>query len=70
MHKYELTINWSDADAVFVAEAPELPRCMVHGYTQQAALEHLAQAIDLWLNTAREFGDPIPQPRRERAMSA
>ena len=55
---------------VFVAEAPELPGCTAHGDTQEAALEHIGQAIDLWLETAREFGDSIPEPKGERLMLA
>jgi len=35
-----------------------------------AALEHIRQAVDLWLETAREFGDPIPEPKGERLMLA
>ena len=66
MHKYEVIIYWSNADNAFVAEVPQLPGCSAHGSTQQAALEQVGQAIDLWLDTAREFGDPIPEPAGER----
>ncbi len=70
MHKYEIIIYWSNEDATFVAEAPELPGCMAHGDTQEAALQHINDAMDLWLETAREFGDPVPEPRGERLMLA
>lgn len=70
MHKYELIIYWSNEDGAFVAEAPELPGCAAHGETQETALANICQAIDLWLETAREFGDPIPQPKGERLMLA
>ena len=70
MHKYEVIIYWSTEDGVFVAEVPELPGCLAHGDTQQAALRNVNQAIDLWLDTAREFGDPIPEPKGERLMLA
>ena len=70
MHKYELIIYWSNIDGAFVAEAPELPGCAAHGETQEAALAHICQAIDLWIETAREFGDPIPEPKGERLMLA
>ena len=69
MHKYQVVIYWSSEDGVFVAEVPELPGCMAHGRTQQAALESVNAAIDLWLDTAREFGDPIPQPHSERLLA-
>ena len=70
MHKYEIIIYWSNEDDAYVAEAPELPGCAAHGDTQEAALLQIGQAIDLWLETAREFGDPIPEPKGERLMLA
>lgn len=70
MHKYEIIIYWSNEDQVFVAEVPELPGCMAHGKTQEAALAHANEAIQLWIETAREFGDPIPEPKGERLMLA
>ena len=70
MHKYEIIIYWSNEDATFVAEVPELPGCMAHGDTQEAALQHINDAMDLWIETAREFGDPIPEPKGERLMLA
>jgi len=35
-----------------------------------AALEHVEQAIGLWIETAREFGDPVPVAKGERLMLA
>ncbi|MGD0222207.1 MAG: type II toxin-antitoxin system HicB family antitoxin [Terriglobia bacterium] len=70
MHKYEIIIYWSNEDQVFVAEVPELPGCMAHGDTQEAALAHTNEAVQLWIDTAREFGDPIPEPKGERLMLA
>ncbi len=65
MHKYEIIIYWSDDDDVFIAEVPELPGCMAHGDTHEAALREANVAIALWLDTAAEFGDPIPEPAGE-----
>ena len=70
MHKYEVVIYWSDLDGVFVAEVPELPGCCAHGDTKPAALDSVESVIDLWIDTAREFGDPVPEPRGERLMLA
>ncbi|MCY3958982.1 MAG: type II toxin-antitoxin system HicB family antitoxin [Chloroflexi bacterium] len=69
-HKYEIILYWSREDCAFVAEVPELPGCVAHGDTQQAALRNVNQAMDLWLDTAREFGDPILQPKGERLTLA
>ena len=70
MHKYEIIIYWSNEDHVFVAEVPELPGCMAHGGTPEAALASAQHAIQLWIDTAREFGDPVPEPKGERLMLA
>jgi len=70
MHKYEIIIYWSKEDDAFIAEVPELPGCMAHGNNQSAALVQVNQAIELWLDTAREFGDPIPEPKGRRLLYA
>ncbi|RJP27655.1 MAG: type II toxin-antitoxin system HicB family antitoxin [Candidatus Omnitrophota bacterium] len=70
MYKYEIIIYWSDDDQVFIAAVPELAGCMAHGDTQQSALKHAQEAIQLWIDTAKEFGDPIPAPKGERLIYA
>ena len=70
MHKYEIIIYWSREDEVFVAEVPELPGCMAHGNTQQEALSNADEAIQLWIDTAEEFGDPVPEPKEQRLIFA
>ncbi len=70
MHKYEIILYWSDEDQVFVAEVPELPGCMAHGETQEIALANAQEATQLWIETALEFGDPVPQPKGRRLMLA
>ena len=70
MHKYEVIIYWSNEDAVFVAEVPELPGCTAHGASQEAALASAQEAMSLWIATAQEFGDPVPTPKGRRLMLA
>ncbi len=70
MHKYEIIIYWSNEDNAFVAVAPELRGCMAHGSTQEQALGNVREAIELWLETAKEFGDPIPVPKGRRLQLA
>lgn len=70
MHKYEIILYWSEDDRAFVAEVPQLPGCMAHGSSQAEALSNVNAAIDLWIETAKEFGDPIPQPKGRRLMLA
>lgn len=70
MHRYEVIVYWSAEDGVFIAEVPELPGCAAHGSTPSKALSQAQRAISLWLATAREFGDPIPEPRGRRLQYA
>ena len=70
MHKYEIVLYWSDEDQVFIAEVPELAGCMVHGDSQESALRNANEAVQLWIDTAREFGDLVPEPKGRRLMLA
>jgi predicted RNase H-like HicB family nuclease len=70
MIKYEVIIYWSAEDDAFVAEVPELPGCAAHGDSQESALANAQDAIRLWIDTAKEFGDPIPEPRGRRLIFA
>jgi predicted RNase H-like HicB family nuclease len=70
MTKYEVIIYWSEEDEAFVAEVPELPGCAAHGPTQGRALSNAQDAIRLWIDTAKEFGDPVPEPKGRRLLLA
>ena len=70
MDKYEIIIYWSGDDAAFIAEVPELPGCIAHGESHHSALANVEDAMQLWLKTAREFGDPIPAPKARRLVFA
>lgn len=63
VYKYELIVYWSTDDAVFVVDIPELPGCMADGPTPSSAVANAQEAIALWIDTAREFGDPVPEPK-------
>ena len=69
MNKYEVIIYWSGEDGAFVAEVPELPGCTAHGPSPETALASVQQAAALWIDTAKEFGDPIPEPRSRRGAA-
>lgn len=70
MHKYEITLYWSDEDGSCVAEAPELPGCMAHGDDQETALRNIKDAMQFWIERAQELGRPVPEPKGERLMLA
>ncbi len=70
MYKYEIIIYWDNQDGVYIADVPELPGCSAHGKTYNAALDNAKKAIRLWIDTAKEFGDPVPEPKGHRLMYA
>ncbi|MBD1401615.1 type II toxin-antitoxin system HicB family antitoxin [Pelobacter sp. M08fum] len=70
MNRYEIIIYWSMEDQAFVAEVPELPGCMAHGATYEEALVQIQSAMELWIETAREYNDPIPEPKGRRLAFA
>ena len=63
MIRYEIIIYWSNEDEAFVAEVPELPGCMADGPTYRDALSNVETVIHEWIETARELGRPVPEPR-------
>lgn len=63
MSKYEIIIYWSEDDAAYVADVPELPGCMADGASYQEALANAEIIIAEWLETARGLGREIPEPR-------
>jgi predicted RNase H-like HicB family nuclease len=67
--RYELIIYWSRADECFVVEVPELAGCMADGATYQEAVANAQLVIEQWLETARELGRPIPEPRGKLAYA-
>lgn len=42
--------------------APDLPGCASWGETREQAIERIREAIELWIESALEDGDPLPQP--------
>jgi predicted RNase H-like HicB family nuclease len=61
--KYEVIIYWSHEDEAFIAEVPELPGCAADGATYQEALANLELVSLEWIETARELGRDVPEPR-------
>ena len=61
--KYEMIIYWSDEDEAFLVEVPELPGCMADGGTYEEAVNNAQKVIHEWIETARELGREIPEPK-------
>lgn len=62
-YKYEMVIHWSREDHAFIVEVPELPGCMADGGTYSEAVANAETIIREWIDTARELGREIPEPK-------
>ena len=69
MSKYEVIIYWSKDDQAFIAEVPELQGCAADGTTYQEALAHVETVIQEWIETAKDLGRPIPEPKGRLAFA-
>ncbi|MFP4133885.1 MAG: type II toxin-antitoxin system HicB family antitoxin [Halothece sp.] len=63
MQDYHINIFYSEEDAGYIADIPDLNACSAFGETPEEALLELQQAKKLWLETAKAEGKPIPLPR-------
>jgi len=62
-YRYEIVIYWSEEDKAFIAEVPELPGCAADGATYAEALVNVDVIIQEWIETAKELGRSIPEPK-------
>ncbi|MBI5948183.1 MAG: type II toxin-antitoxin system HicB family antitoxin [Chloroflexi bacterium] len=63
MFKHALIIYWSAEDNAFIAEVPELPGCAADGASYADAVKNVEVVISEWIQTARELGRDIPEPK-------
>ncbi len=69
-HHYHINVFWSAEDACWIADVPDLRSCSAHGDTPSEAIAEAEVAIELWWETAKECGLPIPEPRYRPAKYA
>jgi predicted RNase H-like HicB family nuclease len=69
MSKYEVIIYWSKDDQAFIAEVPELLGCAADGATYQEALANVETVTQEWIETAKDLGRPIPEPKGRLAFA-
>ncbi len=63
MYKYEIILYWSSEDDAYIAEVPELAGCMADGKTMSEALLAAETVIREWIETAKELGREVPEPK-------
>ena len=65
---YHINVFWSEEDAGYIADIPDLNACSTVGQTPAEALAGVEQAKTAWLDSARAAGKPIPPPRYRPAI--
>lgn len=63
MKDYHINIFYSEEDAGYIADIPDLDSCSAFGQTPEQALGEVEKAKRAWLDAARDSGKPVPDPR-------
>jgi predicted RNase H-like HicB family nuclease len=63
MKDYHINIFYSEEDAGYIADIPDLKMCSAFGETPTEALAEVELAKQAWLETAKSEGKPIPEPK-------
>jgi predicted RNase H-like HicB family nuclease len=63
MKDYHINVFYSEEDKCYVADIPDLKSCSAFGDTPEEALREVLIAKQLWLESVRESGKPVPEPR-------
>jgi predicted RNase H-like HicB family nuclease len=62
MKDYHINIFFSEEDEGYIADIADLQMCSAFGDTAAEALAEVEAAKQLWLDSARAEGKPIPEP--------
>lgn len=57
-----------DEDGVFVATCPTLPGCVSQGKTRTESKQNITEAIEGYLASLKQHGEPIPPPIHEETV--
>lgn len=63
MGDYHINLFYSDEDAGWIADVPDLVSCSAFGQSPEEALRELQIAKAAWLEAAKAEGKPVPTPR-------
>lgn len=66
--KYRVVIE-QDEDGFFVAEVPSLPGCISQGTTRVEAVKNIQEAMEVYLESLKAHGEPIPPSIDEERAS-
>jgi len=61
--RYAIAIFPDEEDGDYIAIVPDLRGCSAFGDTPEDALREIQIAKELWLESARDHFDEVPEPR-------
>jgi predicted RNase H-like HicB family nuclease len=61
MMKYTVILEPDDEGKGYTVEVPALPGCITEGDNIEDALSNAKEAIELFIETLKELGKPIPE---------
>jgi predicted RNase H-like HicB family nuclease len=68
MKEYLVIFEWAGSN--YSAYVPDLPGCISTGKTLEDIERNIKEAIELYIDTLKEDGQPIPEPTvRGKAIS-
>jgi predicted RNase H-like HicB family nuclease len=68
MKDYHINVFYSEEDAGYIADIPDLRSCSAFGETPELALKEVLVAKAAWLATAQKRDQPIPPPMYRPAI--
>ena len=68
MKDYHINIFYSEDDAGYIADIPDLEACSAFGNSPEEALKEVQIAKEIWIEAARAEGKPIPRPMYRPAI--
>jgi predicted RNase H-like HicB family nuclease len=68
MKDYHINIFYSNEDAGYIADIPDLKYCSAFGETPELALQEVQIAKTAWLEAVKATGKPIPEPKYRPAI--
>jgi predicted RNase H-like HicB family nuclease len=60
---YHINLFYSDEDQGWIADIPDLESCSAFGPTPEDALAEVQRAREAWIESARQSGSAVPEPR-------
>ena len=63
MKDYHINVFYSEEDAGYIADIPDLKYCSAFGESPEEAVREVLIAKNAWLEAARAQGKSIPRPR-------